>query len=51
MGYYCNKFCCFFKNQIKTYLQEVEKAAKKRDKDGNLLEGKEAKQQSKKHNM
>ncbi|XP_029184456.1 39S ribosomal protein L52, mitochondrial-like [Acropora millepora] len=30
-------------NQIKTYLQEVEKAAQKRDRDGNLLESKPSK--------
>jgi len=30
-------------NQIKTYLQEVEKAAEKRDRDGNLLESKPSK--------
>ena len=32
------KICLFCQNQIKTYLQEAEKAAQKRDREGNLLE-------------
>lgn len=44
LSMYCfHENLSFCQNQIKTYLQEVEKAAQKRDREGNLLESKPSK--------